>query len=431
MIPAADDGIRTPSVPPPFAALRKRYVPKGGTDNQTNMKTFALLSILFLMMAIAPLSGEEFSVPAFDYSLDLPDAWLPMDTADLSKIAFSDSSRTAVLQTLVFSADSFGNARDIFKFVRSSLKAEGEASPFAFSGRDALFSDLTFHTERFPARGYFVFIDGDQDRGHEFDYALLSFTPVSLYQDRHDSLLSALDSFAAGEQGRRSPGPVSQFFYPFPGEKKSPVDLTIGRRHYSGQLDKGELDATQVLVEREARVLAGKQENFNEAWRRYYKLIYRDNYERLAELAEFLESVYSFGEIPAHDSVGGLLSWIQGFHYYRTGTIADLTSPMATAYTAAGDCDSRALLFVILLHHMGIDAILLVSTEYAHSAVGVDVEGPGARITYGGKSYLFAEVTEEVDLGLVERSMADPEGWIPMPLKHDAYAQTSLLPAQP
>ncbi len=395
------------------------------------MKTTALLPVVLLIAALAPLAGEEYSVPAFDYSLDLPDAWLPMDTADLSKIAFSDGSRTAVLQVLVFTADSFGDADGIFRYVRSSLKAEGDGAPFYYSGRGAVFTDLSFDTEQFTARGYFVFIDGDEERGEEFDYALLSFTPVSLYKDRHDSLLSALDSFAVGEQGRRLPGPVSQFFYPFPGEEKSSVDLHVDRRRFSGRLDRGELDATQVLVEREARVLAGEQGDFIEAWRRYYKLVYRDNYERLVELAVLLKSVFNFGEIPARESVAGLLSWIQGFQYYRTGTISDLTSPMATAYTAAGDCDSRALLFVILLHHLGVDAILLVSTEYAHSAVGVDVDGPGARIAYGGKSYLFAEVTEEVDLGLVESSMADPAGWIPMPLKYDTYAQTSLLPALP
>jgi hypothetical protein len=46
----------------------------------------------------------------------------------------------------------------------------------------------------------------------------------------------------------------------------------------------------------------------------------------------------------------------------------------------------------------------------------VGVAGAGARLSVGGRSYLFAELTDRVALGLVPEEMADPDGWIPVAL---------------
>jgi transglutaminase-like putative cysteine protease len=190
--------------------------------------------------------------------------------------------------------------------------------------------------------------------------------------------------------------------------------VELGERSLELALDREEGGATQVLIEREARILAADEILSLEAWSRYYRVIYRDNSQRLVEFSRQLRTALQGLEPRAQAEE--LLDWIQGFHYYRTGTLSDLTSPLTCLATGAGDCDSRALLYVTFLHQIGIDAVLLVSTEYRHSAVAVDVQGTGARLTIGEKSYVFAEVTDQVALGLVDRSMADPAGWIPIPL---------------
>jgi len=111
-----------------------------------------------------------------------------------------------------------------------------------------------------------------------------------------------------------------------------------------------------------------------------------------------------------------MLNFVQNFRFMRTGTTADLLSPLSAAARLAGDCDSRGLLYLILLHHIDIDSILLVSTRYSHSAVGIGIPGKGAKIKYDGRYYLYAEVTDNVAIGRVPRSMADPSGWIPIKL---------------
>jgi len=61
---------------------------------------------------------------------------------------------------------------------------------------------------------------------------------------------------------------------------------------------------------------------------------------------------------------------------------------------------------------VGIDAVLLVSTRYGHSAAGVRLPGEeGARVRHEGKDYLFVEVTDHVGIGMVASVMADPSGW--------------------
>ena len=127
----------------------------------------------------------------------------------------------------------------------------------------------------------------------------------------------------------------------------------------------GEAEANQTVIEREARILASVREGIPEAWRRFYRIIYRDTYMRLLPLAE---SLAREGATPA-----SLLAWFQDFSYTRTGSLADFQSPLACVLSSTGDCDSLGLAYVILLHQLGYNAILMVSSEYSHAMAAVDI----------------------------------------------------------
>ena len=369
-----------------------------------------LIAAFTLLAAVSSLTwAEETVYGAAAYTLDLPEGWRLIDGPEGTSQAFSDPSQTAILQVFALERGLHGDVMELFATIRDSLGARGEGAPFSFSGLPAVLTDLTFDTGVAPARGYALFVSGS-DR----DYALISFTALATYETHHDSLLSALDSFAPHAHARSEPGPISQFYHPYPAERSEKLSVEIAGAGVGLAFDGEEGEATQVLIEREARLLAAERARFLPAWRRYFRVIYRDNFARLADFARDVEA--PLRGRPPREKAEALLAWIQGFHYYRTGTLSDLTSPLACLTGAAGDCDSRALLYVILLHHMGIDATLLVSTRYQHSAVAVDVPGPGAQIAIDGRGFVFAEVTDRVDLGLVAREMADPSGWIPVPL---------------
>ena len=73
--------------------------------------------------------------------------------------------------------------------------------------------------------------------------------------------------------------------------------------------------------------------------------------------------------------------------------------------------------YVILLHHLGVDAIIMASDRYAHAMAAVDTFGPGARFEFEGRQWLVAEMTAEVALGQIAADVADPAGWIGVRLR--------------
>jgi hypothetical protein len=147
-------------------------------------------------------------------------------------------------------------------------------------------------------------------------------------------------------------------------------------------------------------------------------MIYRDSYHRLDGLAEKLRAALSSQGIGSRETPLAILSWIQGFTYQRTGTLSDFLSPVTSLVTAAGDCDSRAMLYDLLLDHLGVDSILLVSTRFSHALAGVHLDRPGASFTFEGRKYLVAEMTEKVGIGMIAKDMADGAAWIPMRLRN-------------
>lgn len=298
----------------------------------------------------------------------------------------------------------------------ADLSAQGEPAPFEYLGYSAALTDLQFVTAGNEVRGYMVTING-----FEADLVLLGFAVLDSYDLARDHLLSALDSFAMGDESRYYPGPISQFFYPFP----APVGRTVtvpftGASTQFGMLsfraDPGELDAGQVVVEREARILAPygslDRELFEAAWRRYFRMIYRDSYMRLAPLADQIRERLEADGIPRVDEPREILAWLQGFEFERTGGLSDFRAPLSCVAGSAGDCDSLALTYVILLHHLGFDAIVMVSDRYAHALAAVDLPGPGARFAFEGRQWLVAEMTDDVEMGQIAADMADPGGWI-------------------
>jgi hypothetical protein len=374
-----------------------------------------LITALVLTAVSAALSAEAVLVEEHGYSIDLPAGWEILDISDLSNVSFTDPNHAAVFQIKTYPAKQFEDARDIFDHVRSRFSAQGESEVFSYLGMDAVFSDLSFQAAGYSVRGYMTFING-----FSRDYALITFVPQEYYESYHDFLLSCIDSFASGDEARYYPGPVSQYFYPFPGPNRRGYRVPFGEKTFAFAADPGSADANQVLIEREARILTayqanyGKDELWKDAWKRYYRLIYRDNYQRLAPLAhEVDEYFYSIDAVPERIAAD-LLDWLQDYDYSGSGSLSDLLSPVTCLLEYKGDCDSLSLTFIILLHHMGIDAVLFISDVYSHAIAGVDVRGAGARITVGETPYLVAELTADVDLGLIERSMADPAGWIPV-----------------
>ncbi len=386
-------------------------------DNKNMRRFLRSLSIAVLLLPLAWSAGALAVVnPVHGYSVDLPVGWLEADNSNPDHIGFLSPNADAMVQIIALDADTAGSGHELAHRVLDQLGAEGEPEAFSYQDRPAAISELAFTTGGIEVQGYLVTI-ADRNAG----FAILAFASIDSYEAAHDYLLSAVDSFSLDEESRLAPGPVSQYFYPFPAPDARDASIRFAGSRLPFAVDANEIDATEVLVDREARVLAPygavDRETANDAWRRYFRLIYRDNYMRLEPLAQAIGSRLEADRVPRVDYPEVLLSWLQGFDYVRTGGLADFQPPIACLATGSGDCDSLAMTYAILLHHLGFDAILMVSDRYAHAIAAVDVQGPGARFAFEGRDWLVAELTVDVPLGRIAAEMADPEGWLGVRLR--------------
>ena len=206
------------------------------------------------------ISSKNFFIDSMGYFVDLPEGWDFIDSSNLARIAFADPLSQAVFQIYSFTGDSFNKASDIFNHIKTQLKAEGDGAPFIFCKKDAVFADLSFNTGAYDVRGYFVFINGKK-----FDYALLCFAHTDYYKKYHEFFLSCIDSFSIKQQGNLMPGPVSQFYYPYSKKNHESIKLIINNKEFKAYIDKKEMEATQILVEREAKILATYKDDYIKA----------------------------------------------------------------------------------------------------------------------------------------------------------------------
>ena len=342
--------------------------------------------------------------------VNVPEGWSVLENKD-DKVTFTDPGNSAFFQIKRYPGNRFKQIMDLYSSVSRELGSTGEGEQFLFGTRESYFANINFSSSGYNYKGYLVCIEGESE-----DLVLLAFSEKDNFDTYNDFILSAMDSFSLNESGLRSPGPVSQFYYPWPGRDKTINYLSINSKKVAVSFDINEVDASRVLIEREARILVQYSDSnlVNSAWTRYYKLIYRDNYSRLKRISRIVDSEISddFESLSPLDKSSLLLKWIQGFEYIRTGTLSDLTGPVDTVFKEAGDCDSRSLLYAMLLEYNGIDSILMVSSEYSHSLTGVAVDGKGAHFNFNGVDYLIAETTANVSIGLIDSTMADPSKWM-------------------
>jgi hypothetical protein len=151
--------------------------------------------------------------------------------------------------------------------------------------------------------------------------------------------------------------------------------------------------------------------NWQEAMRRYYRMIYRDSWGRIAEAVPLLGKA---GSDPAGKRAFAekILSWVQDFKYERDLSGSDFVNLVSALTEGRGDCDSRAMLWALVLMRADIPAAIMVSREHSHAMGLADVSGGGARMEAEGVKWLVAETTKKIDIGLISQDMSNVESWL-------------------
>jgi hypothetical protein len=304
--------------------------------------------------------------------------------------------------------------------VRRRLSSRGDISFFEYRGKKAALLELAFprpggqgRTEALAGWGLCVELGlpaGSGPAGNVRRPLLLALAYGPGEKPELMSLyLSALDSLSPEEGDRRAPGPVTEFSYPRRNRRLSPLAFPGAEAWFYEE----DAEAAQALVDREFAVLKRSLPGvrLDEARERFYRAIYRDSWERLADAAFVVERKLNAPPLENRDLAEQALKWIQGFTYERDLMGSDFVNLVSAVREGRGDCDSRAMLWALILNQADIPAAIMISAELEHAMGLADLPGSGARFETEGKKWLVAETTAKVALGLIAEDYSEIRKW--------------------
>jgi hypothetical protein len=383
----------------------------------------ALFAAVFLAAlhtaAQTKLSAEPLVSPSWGFRMDLPGEYEYVSGDGRDKFSFRTPGG-ASFELAVYppgGETGYPGPEALAEDVNRRLNNRGESSVFAYRDRQAVLLELNFSL---PARpndretrlsGWGLCMELEERNGGTPLLIALAYGGAE-QEDLGLLHLSALDSLSAREGDKRYPGPMTEFAYPRgKRERVSPAGLEL-----EAYVHEQDAEAAQALVDREFEVLRRYADSpqWQDAWTRFYRAVYRDSYGRLGEIAFALERFWSRGGSALEDAglAGKALEWVQSFAYERNFLGSDFVNPVSAAIEGRGDCDSRAMLWAIILEQTNIPAAIMVSAGYGHAMGLADLEGAGARFDWEGRQWLVAETTAPVSLGLIGEKVSDPAQWL-------------------
>ncbi|WP_224247361.1 hypothetical protein [Hyalangium gracile] len=149
-----------------------------------------------------------------------------------------------------------------------------------------------------------------------------------------------------------------------------------------------------------------------------YEELMRMNPEPVEELGERFLAFTRARQLSAAQAAELIIGFVQRIKYElpELEVPFGVTPPALVPARNSGDCDSKALLAVMLLRQVGIDAVVLFSDPLAHAAVGIGLPGSGTTLRHGGRSWRYAEVSVEGwPIGLIPPRYDKPRLWTVVP----------------
>ena len=357
----------------------------------------------------APLAAKELATGQ-GASIDMPSGFTPADGDGRTRFSYLDPAGEMELDIIVSEPARFAGADAMAADTAVRLGSRGDTSTFTYAGRDAALSEIAFTLDGVARKGYALFVAG---KANEADYALIAHVAATRFDAYGELVISALDGFSIDRAARRAPGPISQFLLPWPAERTARKTAILPGGAVELPWSAEEAAQEMDVAEREYRILSlyvDTDDLWVDAWARFYRMVYRESAARLDELSAALAR-----SLPADDPTEcarRALAWVQGFSYERDLEGIDYVPPLVAAFERRGDCDARAVVMAIVLERLGIDCVLMLSREYSHAMLAVDVPGGGQRFPFGGRDYLVAETTAKVGLGMIDAEQADFTKWL-------------------
>ncbi|MDR0569436.1 MAG: hypothetical protein LBG87_09565 [Spirochaetaceae bacterium] len=365
-------------------------------------------------MLILPIFAEAGPLSsAWGFRIDLPEEYRYIGGDGRDSFAFQSQAGAAV-ELKIYPATAYSSVNALADDIQRRLRNQGTVERFDYHKKQAVLIKLRFSagTEG-VSEGWGLCVELDRpirsgDKGKPLLLAL-AYGPAGR-EDLQALHVSALDSIAPTLSDRLTPGPMTEHLRPRGKRQSVPVagisDEALVFEH--------DASAAQYLVDREFEVLRRYEDSpfWKEAWTRFYRMIYRDSFDRLGNIAFALERHWNVPTLENRDLAGKVLEWVQSFHYERDLLGSDFVNLVSAALEGRGDCDSRAMLWAIVLEQANIPTAIMVSVQYSHAMGLADLPGTGAHFNFGGKSWLVAETTAKVPIGQINVKTSNTAYWI-------------------
>ena len=378
-----------------------------------------LIIFLFALFFTARAFCEKITDRDFSFSLDIPEGFEVADyTEDGMSYIFSHPNIPVTLVMKICNDPTTYSAPKVLQDNLTKLGAKGNTDSFFWNKKNCGISNFTMTLDD----EYFGWGVTAPLIIEDYFILLLCYAPSSK-PGCEQFIISTLNSLCLDNKYLQTPGIITS--YAFPSEGKDSVILNIGGKQIATSIDKVDEEAAKFTIDLEYAVLKlyANHKLWKEAWKRYYRMIYRDNSGRLKQVSQdiYNEIYYELKAQYSQDAdikyAQALLSWVQNFSYNRAETKneSDFTSLPAAIKGKGNDCDSRSMLVSVLLNYTGIDTAILISRDYSHAMVVTDIPAPGQTFTMeNGREYLMGETTAKVTWGTIAADHADRTKWIPV-----------------
>jgi len=379
----------------------------------SSIKRFLCITA-FLFLAFSFASAEQLAFSTYGVSIDFPEGWYLSDKSnDNSSYIIANKVEPANTAIRFYKKGTYDTALNALNETLNKLGTDGDSESFEWRNTDSAVAVFTMTLSGTEMAGRGVAATLPEDFGI---IVFFCWCQKDFLNQCNNFMASTLDSLCIDRGSYYSPGIMTSYLYPAT-SKKIPVTLEIDGKKINTQLDSNDSDASNFVISREYNLLTlyAQNENWKEAWLRYYRMIFRDSYLRMSRPAFDIYNEIAPACADETDLAQKLLTWTQSFSYDRAKSEneSDFTSLPDVLLKKGNDCDSRSMLVSVMLQNMNIDSIIFISAEYSHAICGLNSTHPGQSITVNDKKYLTGETTAKgLTWGMISQDMSDFTKWL-------------------
>ena len=183
----------------------------------------------------------------------------------------------------------------------------------------------------------------------------------------------------------------------------------------------------QMLISEKARkevVVYG--EDYAVYWGKLYRQLVDQDYYQIQFLADSLYDLAVEKDFGEREFASLVVSFIQDipYSYIKPDECPDtnkpckanvrfgIFSPYEFLHTMSGDCDTRAVLLFAMFDYLGYDPMIVISDNYLHAMLALNIQSSGDYISHDQKKYYFWETTAKGwDIGILPPSYSNVDYW--------------------